>query len=340
MNLFKNHIQFYLKVFLFFSFLLIQSCALSSSGNIRDYKEYIPEQKQTGLIPSGKLRITFLGTSSLLLDDGETQILTDGFFTRPSLFRTAFLKISTDISVLNSVIEQTRMNRLKGIFVCHSHYDHAMDAPFVAKLTGANLYGSSSTLNVGLGADLPRDRMHLFIPGKPIRIGKFTITVLSSKHTPPFRILGKTNATDPNKPNIDLPLVQPVKATDYIEGGAFDFLVQHGTRSLLIKGSTNYIEGALDRYRADVLFLGIAQLSKQPETFQEEYYNQTVRALKAKLVVPIHWDNFFKPLAEPLEPNLKIGDDFNSNMNFILRKTKADGIGVILLQGFETIDLF
>ncbi|TGN12004.1 MBL fold metallo-hydrolase [Leptospira ilyithenensis] len=340
MNRLKNHLQFCFKFFLFFSFLWIQSCMFGSSGNVRDYKNYLSEQKQTNSVPSGKVRVTFLGTSSLLVDDGETQLLTDGFFTRPSLFRTAFLRLSTDISIIESVMAKTRMNRLKGIFVCHSHYDHAMDAPFVAKLTGANLYGSSSTLNVGAGAGLSFDRMNLFIPGKPVRIGKFTVTVLSSKHTPPFKILGKTNATDPNHPNIDSPLIQPAKASDYIEGGAFDFLIQHGSHSLLIKGSTNYIEGALDRYKVDVLFLGIAQLSKQPETFQETYYKETVKAVKAKQVIPIHWDNFFKPLAEPLEPNLKIGDDFNANMNFILHKTKADNVNVILLQGFETIDLF
>ena len=30
------------------------------------------------------LRVMFLGVSTLLLDDGETAILTDGFFTRPN----------------------------------------------------------------------------------------------------------------------------------------------------------------------------------------------------------------------------------------------------------------
>jgi L-ascorbate metabolism protein UlaG (beta-lactamase superfamily) len=28
-----------------------------------------------------------------------------------------------------------------------------------------------------------------------------------------------------------------------------------------------------------------------------------VEATRAKLVIPIHWDNFFKPLDEPLEPS-------------------------------------
>ena len=32
----------------------------------------------------GDVRVTFLGVSTLLFDDGETRIMTDGFFSRPS----------------------------------------------------------------------------------------------------------------------------------------------------------------------------------------------------------------------------------------------------------------
>ncbi|XDD46207.1 MBL fold metallo-hydrolase [Leptospira sp. WS39.C2] len=315
-------------------------CAFRSSGDLRLYESYIPHENQTAAIKQGKVRVTFLGTTSILLDDGETQILTDGFFTRPSLWKTAFSKIESDQGIILSVLQKAKINHLKGIFVCHSHYDHVMDAPFVAKITNAKLYGSSSTINVGIGSGLNKENMELFQLGKPVKLGKFSVTVLESKHTPPFRILGKTNATDPNFPNISSPLSQPVKALDYIEGGTFDFLIQHGKNKILIKSSTNYVTGAFDKINVDVLFLGIAQYSLQPLSFQETYYNQTVKKLKPRLVIPIHWDNFFLPLAKPLEPNLRLGDDFDSNMNLLLQRTSKDQIQVLLLQGFESIDLF
>ncbi|TGK89338.1 MBL fold metallo-hydrolase [Leptospira bourretii] len=329
-------------VFLFFVLLILFSshCAFRPSGNLNHYDSYFPHDSKTNPIPKGKVRATFLGTSSILLDDGETQILTDGFFSRPSLWKTAFSKIESDPKTVLSVIERAKINRLGAIFVCHSHYDHVMDAPLVAKLTKAKLFGSSSTLNVGTGAGLPTDQMQKFVTGKPIAIGKFTVTVLESKHTPPFRIFGKTNATDPNHPNIETPLVQPVKAFDYIEGGTFDFFIQHGKNKIFIKSSTNFVEGALDKLQADILFLGIAQLSLQPVLFQDEFYKQNVQTLKPKLMIPIHWDNFFKPLSEPLEPNLQLGDDFDANMKSILKRTEKEKIEVKLLQGFETIDLF
>ncbi|TGM02320.1 MBL fold metallo-hydrolase [Leptospira jelokensis] len=315
-------------------------CVLRPSGDLKGYESHFPHENPSNPIQKGKVRVTFLGTTSILLDDGETQILTDGFFTRPSLWKTAFSKIESDPAILSSVIEKAKINRLKGIFVCHSHYDHVMDAPFVAKLTNAKLYGSSSTINVGLGAGLNKENMEVFPIGKPLKLGKFFVTVLESKHTPPFRILGKTNATDPNFPNITVPLVQPVKALEYIEGGSFDFYIQHGKHKIVIKSSTNFVKGAYDQIKADVLFLGIAQLSLQPKPFQEEYFEETIEKLNPKLIIPIHWDNFFKPLSKPLEPNLKLGDDFEGNMNQLLTRTSKDQIKVQLLQGFETMDLF
>lgn len=339
MTLPKNPKPFFF--FLSLSLILLCShCAFLPSGSLSHYDSYFLHESNTNPIPKGKIRATFLGTTSILLDDGETQILTDGFFSRPSLWKTAFSKIESNASTVQSVIEKAKIERLRAIFVCHSHYDHVMDAPLVAKQTHAKLFGSSSTLNVGIGAGLSQNQMEKFQPGKPIPIGKFTITVLESKHTPPFRIFGKTNATDPNHPNIDFPLRQPVKALEYIEGGTFDFFIQHGKNKILIKSSTNFVEGALQKVKVDVLFLGIAQLSLQPIQFQETFYEQTVQKIKPKLLIPIHWDNFFKPLSEPLEPNLKLGDDFESNMKYILKRTQEEKIEVQLLQGFETIDLF
>lgn len=335
------HLQKISKLGIFLLLILFSShCFLRPSGNLTNYDSYFPHHSGTNLIQKGKVRATFLGTSSILLDDGETQILTDGFFSRPSLWKTAFSKIESDPTTVLSVIEKVKMNRLKGVFVCHSHYDHVLDAPFVAKQTNSKLYGSSSTLNVGIGAGLTQNQMQKFELGKPISIGKFTVTVLESKHTPPFKILGKTNATDPNHPNIDTPLIQPVKAMDFIEGGTFDFYIQHGKNKILIKSSTNFVEGAFDKLNVDVLFLGIAQISLQPISFQDEYYKQTVQTLKPKVLIPIHWDNFFKPLSEPLEPNLQLGDDFDANMKSILKRSEGQKIEIQLLQGFESIDLF
>ena len=42
----------------------------------------------------GRLRAVFLGVSTILLTDGETAVLTDGFFSRPSKLDLAFKRLA------------------------------------------------------------------------------------------------------------------------------------------------------------------------------------------------------------------------------------------------------
>ena len=43
---------------------------------------------------TGDFGVTFLGVASLLLDDGDTAVMTDGFFSRPALRKVAFGKLA------------------------------------------------------------------------------------------------------------------------------------------------------------------------------------------------------------------------------------------------------
>ena len=98
---------------------------------------------------------------------------------------------------------------------------------------------------------------------------------------------------------IEEPLVQPASLRDYKEGGSYDFFIQHGEKKILIRPSFNYIEGQLDGVRADVLFLGIAGLAKADAATEEKFFAETVDRVRPRLVVPVHWDNFFSPLTRP-----------------------------------------
>lgn len=321
--------------------LLLCGCrALKPSADLNNYKQYFVQPTGSNTLGEGQVRATFFGTSTLLFDDGETQLLIDGFLSRPGLGKVAFGKVRSNIPVIQSVIQQYNINRLKGIFVCHSHYDHAMDAPAIAKLTGAGVYGSASTTNICKGEQLSENQTHTFEPGKTYTYGKFTVTVVASKHTPPFKLLGKTNATDPNHPNIDEPLPQPAKADKYIEGGTYDFYIKHGNNGIMVKASTNYMEGVLNSYPADVFFLGAAMLGLQTDTFKNNYYNQTVVATGARTVVPIHWDNFMKPLTKPLQALPHISDRVDSSFNFLINRTQSQSKRFVLLQAHQSILLF
>lgn len=312
------------------------SCKLSPSAKLKDYESYFA--KETNLEQQG-LRVTYFGTSTLLFDDGESQVLIDGFFSRPGVLKTAFGKVKSNEKIIQECIERHDIHRLKAIFVCHSHYDHVLDAPSVCKLTGAILYGSTSTLEVGKGAALPSSQMQLFEPGKEIRLGQFWVTVLESKHTPPFRILGKSNATDPEHPTITAPISQPAKADAFIEGGTFDIYIRHGNKRMLVKASTNYIEGALNAYPCNIIFLGTAMLGTFQPEFAEKYYQETVIATGARRVIPIHWDNFMRPLSKPFHALPKLSDNVKQGFDFLIQKAKQDRIDFEWMGNQQTIKL-
>lgn len=329
------------RFYIFALVILLNGCvALKPSADLQNFSSLFVKDEHAAPIANGQVKVTFFGTSTLLFDDGETQLLIDGFLSRPPLGKVAFGKMRSNEKVIKAAIDSHYINRLQAVFVCHSHYDHVLDAPTVCKLTGAGLYGSSSTLMVGKGAGLPEQQMHLYNAGTEIPFGKFSVIILNSKHTPPFKVMGKTNATDPNHPNITEPVEQPAKEHDYIEGGTYDIYIKHGSHTILVKASTNFIEGALNNYPVDVLFLGSAMLGKMPIDFQESYYTQTVKATAAKTVVPIHWDSFMKPLSKPLQPLPNAVDDVDAGFKFLMRKTQQDGVALKLMQVQQSTLLF
>ena len=67
------------------------------------------------------------------------------------------------------------------------------------------------------------------------------------------------------------PLRQPAHLRDYKEGGSYDFYVEAEGKRFMIRPSFNYIEGQMDGYKADVLFLGVAGLQKADAAGRHRY---------------------------------------------------------------------
>ena len=240
------------------------------------------------------MKITFFGTTTLLFDDGRDQILFDAHFTRPSLFRYITGKGSSDEALIGEILDAHRVDRLRAIFVSHSHHDHVMDAPFVARRCGARIYGSRSTLNVARGGKVPEDSLVEFKGGETFAEAGYRVTVLPSIHSRPTILNNDLGQT------IDAPLAQPARLRAYKEGGSFDFLLEAQGKRVLIRPSFNYIEGQLDAIHADVLFLGVAGLAKADAEMERRFFVETVEKVGPSLVVPLHWDNFFSPLDRPV----------------------------------------
>lgn len=290
-----------------------------------------PETIRTNASKANAIQVTFLGTTTLLFDDGDTQILIDAFVTRPPFRTVAFDRIGSDENLLKTLLADVDVKRVKAIFVSHSHYDHALDVPSFLKLTNATLYGSESTLNIARGVCLPE---HLLMPltvNRDYRIGEFYVRAIPSRHSPPVPGINNDLGT-----MIDHALKQPARYHEYREGGSYDFLIHHRGRSMLIKPSAGFVEGALNGKHADVLFLATGAFGQQCETYRAAYYANTVGATRPGLVIQIHWDDFFAPLSDNLPP----AKDTVIAWSDLTTRLRADGVGFAILQGRQSMQLF
>lgn len=278
----------------------------------------------------GTVRSTFFGTSSIYLTDDEHGIFIDGFLSRPSLLRIGFGRISPNQNVIARSLERGNVTTLDAVFTAHSHFDHAMDSAEVIALRGGALFGSESTLNIGRGAGLAERLLHVIGDGDEFRFGDFAVRVFEGIHSPGNRYPGA----------IDEPLRAPAKADAFKEGGCFSFLITHPTGSMFIHPSANFVPDKFLGVHAEVLYLGVGALGAQDVRFQEDYWRHVVEPIGPKVILPVHWDNFGRPLTKPLRPLPRFLDKFTRTEQFLERKIVSSEATLKWQDAFETITPF
>lgn len=287
--------------------------------DIDDYRERFDLAEAD---PDGALSVTWLGVSTLLVDDGTSAVMTDGFFSRPSLVEVGLARLAPSESRIDYCLNRAGVNRLAAVLPVHTHYDHVLDSAVVARRTGARLVGGESAANVGRGQGLSPDDIIVATPGEQMSIGPFGVTLIESHHCPPDRFPGE----------ITEPVVPPAKTSAYRCGEAWSTLIHHvpSDRRLLIQGSAGFVADALNGRRAEVAYLGVGQLGLQPADYITQYWNETVGAVGARRVVLIHWDDFFRPLTEPIRALPYAADDLDVSMRILSRLAERDGVALAL----------
>jgi len=240
---------------------------------------------------SASVTATWLGVTTLLFDDGETQILIDGFFSRPAFWDSILGRaVVNDAATINYALHEFGMRRLVAIIPVHSHFDHAMDVGAIAKRTSASVLGSESTANIARGAGVPDDQVVVAVDGQVYEFGEFKVRLMPSRHAP----IG-WGGDAPLPGTIDEPLALPQPIDAFREGVSYSIIIEHTQGTTLVQGSAGVVEGALEPLSADVVMLSVGGLTTLDDEYAENYWQETVTSTGARAVYPIHFDDFTKP---------------------------------------------
>jgi L-ascorbate metabolism protein UlaG (beta-lactamase superfamily) len=265
-----------------------------------------------GLIAAGAaladpaaVRLRWLGVAGFSVEAEGVVLLHDPYLSRPGLLRTLFFRYQPDADVLEPLMAAggpaPELARARLVLVGHSHWDHLGDVAWLASRTGAAVAGSTTSAVIARSYGLAAERARPVGPRELLREGPFEIEVLESRHA---RVLA---GRVPFQGEVTQLPEAPIHAVSFKMGGALGYLVTHRPSGLRIfhLSSAGLHPPALAALagregRVDVLLA-------PPHGRDADYARRLVTALRPRLVVPHHYDNFFRPLdhaeaAAPLDP--------------------------------------
>lgn len=284
----------------------------------------------------GGVTATFLGNTTLLITDGTTRLLVDGFVSRPSVARALLGKVRADPQAIESALGRygvTRRGGLDAVLVGHSHYDHALDATAIAGRSGAVVMANASFrfIHLANGGDAAK---LVVVPndGTVREFGAFTVTFVPSAHVGSHSSLERKVEGE-----ITRPVRLPARITAFRCGQPHAIHIHHPQGDILVTttAGSRMVAGEL---KADVVFLAIALLDKEPAAKQRAYWRDYVTASAPQVVVPIHWDRFDRRLEAGLKPFPWFIDDVRKSLGFLQQQAR-DGPRLRILDAHESIHL-
>jgi L-ascorbate metabolism protein UlaG (beta-lactamase superfamily) len=177
-----------------------------------------------------------------------------------------------------------------GVLVGHTHFDHAVDAPAIARRFGCKAYGSDSLLNLmalhGLAANTV-----VVEPYRAYELGPFVVRFTPSVHSK--LLLG---LAVPYDGELTCEHLDSLSAGAYRCGQVWGISIEVAGVRFYHQGSANLIDEAVRERGVDVFLAGVAGRG-----FTHDYWRRILPLLEPRVVVPTHYDNFFRPLGQPLE---------------------------------------
>ncbi len=243
------------------------------------------EARPLGL-PDG-LELEWLGVAGYRLTYAGVSLFVDPYVSRVPL-RSLVLRRPAlpDETLIGRYINPP--GPVAGILVGHTHWDHAVDAPAIAKRFGCATYGSDSLARLMRLHGLPSVVVE---PRRRYELGPFVVSFTPSRHS---RLLfGRKVPFDGPLTCEDAHALSPGA---YKCGAVYGIRIEVAGTSFYHQGSADLLDEELAHEPVDVFLAGVTGRQVTPH-----YWERILPKLDPRVLVPTHYDDFFAPLGTRLK---------------------------------------
>jgi L-ascorbate metabolism protein UlaG (beta-lactamase superfamily) len=239
-------------------------------------------------LPAG-LEVEWLGVSGYRLSAEGHTLFVDPYLSRIP-FRDLVLRRTAlpNPAALDRFLEAP--GEVAGVLVGHTHFDHAVDAPAIARRFGCGAYGSDSLVALMALHGLAESAVEVE-PYREYELGPFRVSFTPSLHSK--LLLGLAVPYDGDLTCERLDALSP---SAYRCGQVWGISIEVAGIRFYHQGSANLLDEAIRERGVDVFLAGVAGRG-----FTRDYWRRILPRLDPRVVVPTHYDNFFRPLGQDME---------------------------------------
>ena len=234
-------------------------------------------------LPAG-LELRWLGVAGFALTCEGVTVLIDPYVSRLGVGDLARRRV---VAADRAQIDR-HVPRADAILLGHTHFDHALDAPEIARRDGAAVYGGASAVRLMALHGLA-DRTVEVVAHRPFEVGPFRITFVPSAHAK--LLLGWRTPSDGE---ITCEHLEQLTPKAYCCGQVWGIHIEVAGATLYHQGSADLLDDEVRHRDVDLFLCGIAGRQVTPD-----YVPRILGRLRPKQIAIAHQDDFLRPLAEP-----------------------------------------
>jgi L-ascorbate metabolism protein UlaG (beta-lactamase superfamily) len=243
-------------------------------------------------LPAG-LELTWLGTAGFRFAYQGVVVWIDPYVTRLSFSELMRRKV---VPPSEEAIGRW-IDRADAVLVGHTHFDHALDVPVIARRSGCKVYGSQSLAALMRLYALEQQAV-VVEPMRDYEVGPFKFHFVPSQHSKL-----QLGLRVPFSGELTCDHVDGLTPQAYRCGQVWGIYIEVAGMRFYHQGSADFIESALVDRNVDVFLCGISG-----RRFTPKYIERIVKQLAPSMIVPSHYDDFFRPLDD------KVQFSFNVNL--------------------------